>query len=309
MFKQYIPNDRFIFTEKTRTTAAVAVGASSISVKDTTNFAVNDYIMLGYEGEETTEIIKVAAITDKTTLGITGSLATFAHVKNVPVTKMLYNQIKLYGCATKTGTYVVGNTYTIEVDDPLGTYVEYTGSTYLYFKRTYYNATTAVETAQADSLIWEAETSEKQVTDSGKYCTLAGIRKEAGFENNTNISDDRIDLARMRATSLINSHLIRNYTLPLSEVPELIRLICEKLAASYLLQEEYGADSRDTDKNGYKKAEPVMQMLKDLQTKTIILIDADGDPMDSDTNSVRFYPDNDTTPDYIYDIDPDVTEF
>jgi len=56
------------------------------------------------------------------------------------ITKIAFNQRKLYGCATEDGTFVFIETKDIAVDNPQGTYFSYTGD-YEWFKATYYNET------------------------------------------------------------------------------------------------------------------------------------------------------------------------
>lgn len=307
MIKQYIPTERFIFTDKTRLGADNAAGASSLTVKNSAGFAANGYVMIGYEGQDETTVSQINAITDSTTIDFTGDTITFAHQKNEPIRLMLYNQRKLYGCATEDGTYVLVETKDIEVDNPLGTYMEDTGSTYLFFKATYYNEETTVETSQDDTPIFINETTEQQVVDDdGRYATIIGIRKEAGFENNDNIDDFRVSQARMRAENVIDGYIGNVYTLPLSEVPGMIRLTAEKLAAAYLLQEEYGADSRGTDKDGYNKENAIIDTILKIKEKEILLFDEDGSLLPTATTQrLWYYPnDEDTQPErFTYDFD------
>ena len=49
------------------------------------------------------------------------------------------------------------------------------------------------------------------------YATDEAVRKEAGFEYNTDITDSQIEAARVRAFSLINSKIGARYNLPLSD--------------------------------------------------------------------------------------------
>src|SRR5690606_9306424 len=80
----------------------------------------------------------------------------FAHKAGEPVVVYRYNKRKFYGSLTKTGTFTEltddGSPVDMQVDDPQGTRIEYTGlEGYLYFKATYYNSETADETDVADA--------------------------------------------------------------------------------------------------------------------------------------------------------------
>src|SRR4051794_9405442 len=80
----------------------------------------------------------------------------FAHKAGEPVVKYRYNQRRFYGSLTATGSYseltTSGSPIAIQVDDPQGTTLEYTGDEgYAYFKATYWNSATSEETDDDDA--------------------------------------------------------------------------------------------------------------------------------------------------------------
>lgn len=134
-------------------TADVAAAGTSLTVADNQGFADNDALLIGTYGTETAEIKdENGAVTAGTAL--TTSALTFAHEKDTPVSKLLFNQFEVSGAATAAGTKTVIATTNIV---PSGHYTDYivSGTTYNYyfvrFKQTY--AATAYYSAYTSALI------------------------------------------------------------------------------------------------------------------------------------------------------------
>ena len=53
------PTENFIKSEKTFISTAVVVTATPISVKNNNNFTADDYVIVGFEGRELVELIKI----------------------------------------------------------------------------------------------------------------------------------------------------------------------------------------------------------------------------------------------------------
>lgn len=294
------PTEDFIKIERTALDADVT-GASNatITLENNDNFAQYDYVVIGHEGSELCEMCQINAVV---TAGKTIQVATlkFNHRKGEPVTKYLYNKRKFYGATSQNGTYVEitadGSPKDIQVDDPQGTILEYTGSTYTWFKSTYYNSQTSTETDSGDS-------SSVQGDQSLRYASLWGIRKHAGLAGNPLYSDLRIEQKRVQAESEINSSLYARYTLPLTEVPGIITNICELLAAGYIDYEEYGKDGE-----GVKWLGTARSQLKAISNGSMRLIGTDGAELaiKTGTNGVRSYPntvDNENGPTRYFEND------
>src|SRR5262249_40598256 len=145
--------------------------------------------------------------------------------------KYAFNQRKFYGATSKTGTYTHlasdGSPMDIQVDDPQGSRFEYTGTSFTYFKATYYNSTTGAETDIDDAEAIAAD-------QSSRYASLYNIRKAAGIADNPFLNDGYVETKRAQAENEINSAIISRYILPLSEVPGFIENICILLAAGYI---------------------------------------------------------------------------
>lgn len=78
------------------------------------------------------------------------------------------------------------------------------------------------------------------------YTTTEKIRDEAGFKNNTNITDSQIDGYRIQSNGRLNTMVGQKYSLPLSPsqlsaspAAALLDLIEMLLAAGLLLDKEY----------------------------------------------------------------------
>lgn len=261
------PTEDFIKVERTELTADASAGSSvALTVKNNNGMANNTFVVVGREGAEGAELCKInASVTAGTAIQV--ATLVLAHKKGEPVTVYRYDKRKFYGCATSDGTFVEltsdGSPVAIQVDDPTGAQLEYSGSTYTYFKATYYNSVTAAETSIEEARSVLAD-------ESARYATIYGIRKKGGFANNSYLSDGRIEDKRMQAENEINSTLITRYSLPLDEVPPLITLVCELLAAGYLHYEEFGSEG-----DGVKMLGEARGILKKIQSGEQRLIGAD----------------------------------
>lgn len=299
--------DQDIVTEKTAVATAISAAGTSLSIKNGNGFSADDYIIIGREGDETTEIAQIDSISGQTITLTAGT--TFAHSVDEPVSKILYNQIKLYSATSKTGTYsVVGSGVDIEVDSPLGTTLsDSSGSSSKWYKATFYNSTTTVETSTDAS---EA----RQGGDEGHYTDLDSIRDLSGFTANGNISDTDIDAYRSKAEGYVNHMLSTVYTLPLSDntywadspAQAAIKSITDSIASGWLLIREYGARAEGFDKDGYKLLSQGKADLKDIVEKRAKLLDSEFEELAvSRQHSPSFYPTNaqdDTSEERIFSI-------
>ena len=286
------PTEDFIKIERTELDADVSAGSNvSLTLKNNDSLADNDFLAIGREGSEGVELQQINAAVSPGTAAQVATLL-FDHKKGEPVTKYRYNKRKIYGCLTATGTFAElttdGSPVTIQVDDPQGTILEYTGSEgYIYFKATYYNSEDLIETALADSEAVLAD-------ESARYTSLYAIRVQAGLTQNPYINDGRIERKRKQAENEINSAIFSRYTLPLEEVPPLIQNICELLAGGYIDYEEFGAEGQGVKWLGEARA-----LLKAIQNGRQRLIGTDSTEIAtvSTTNSLQGYPDNDGSED------------
>lgn len=283
------PTENFIRMEIGTLNADATAGSNvTLTLINNDGFADTDYIVIGHEGSELCELQQVnQAVSGATAVRV--ATLKFNHVAGEPVVKLRYNQRKFYGATSVDGSYTeliaYGSPANIQVDDPQGTTLEYTDSTYTYFKATYYNSTSAEETDIADSSAILGD-------QSGRYATLWNIRKHAGLAGNSRYSDLRLETKRSQAENEINSAIYAKYTLPLAEVPGLISQICELLAAGYIDFEEFGKDGEGVKWLGEGRA-----LLKAIQKGTQVLIGADGTELARQTTTgvLDGYPNDEDT--------------
>ena len=291
----------FIKLEHTVLDADVSAGSNvSLTVLNNDKLAQNEFIVIGHGGSEAAELCQInASVTPGTTVQV-GTLVR-SHKKGEPVTKYRYNKRKFYGSTTESGSYTeltsYGSPVTIQVDDPQGTFLEYTGTEgYTYFKATYFNSQDSSETDLADS---EAVPGDQ----SSRYCSIYAIRLQAGLTNNPYITDGQIEVYRKRAENEVNSYIISRYQLPLvnadgdSEIPWMIENVTVLLAAGYMDYQEFKQEG-----DGVKWLGEARGILKAVQNGKQALIGLDGQPMTMLTNStgVQSYPntvDNENGPD------------
>lgn len=282
-------NEDFIKIELGVLDADAAAGSNvDLTLVNNDGAEVDLYLAVGFEGNELCELQHIGDV-DADGVTVTVDTLKFNHKKGEPVTVFRYNQRKFYGSDAADGTFTEltsdGSPKDIQVDDPMGTRLEYTGTDYTYFKATYYNSSTSEETDENDA--------EAQLADESlRYATLYAIRKHAGLAGNPRYSDLRIETKRKQAENEINSAIAARYVLPLDEVPPLISQICELLAAGYIDYEEFGKDGEGVKWLGEARA-----LLKAIQTGRQLLIGEDGTELERVENSGRLsgYPNDEDT--------------
>lgn len=140
--------------EKSYLATPFSAGVTSIVVKDSDRFAINDRILLGAEGVEKSEIVTVSAISaDGITLTIGATV--YPHSADDPVYRLQFDQVKYYRSTTgSTGTYSVLTTVNLDVDNAsLQTvYDDTTGLSTYYYKVSFYHSLAAVESALSDAI-------------------------------------------------------------------------------------------------------------------------------------------------------------
>ncbi len=93
------------------------------------------------------------------------------------------------------------------------------------------------------------------------YTTNDKVRAEAGFQGNTNIDETKITDAVNAAHAIVVGKIGAFYTLPLSYTPAILELIERRLAAGFLLSNEYGEQAEGTSKGGKAKTDWAMEQL------------------------------------------------
>jgi len=252
--------------ETTEITADVSAGSSvDLTVKYNQGFSVDDLILVGKVAYEKTEECKITAITGNTT--ITVATLKLNHTEGTEIRIIPYDKVKLFSCATETGTYVaVGDWVDIDYDNMM-TYIDHSaGTADTWYKARFRNDTSAVESTLSDAF---------QVTDAGYYCTISEIMVEAGMSDNRYIDSEFTNRCRRRAQLEVDGSLYGQYSLPLSAIPDIIKEITRMLAAGWLLYKEYGSEADGTSKDGISKVKEARSMLKEIRSGSMVLLDAD----------------------------------
>lgn len=174
--------------------ADVAAAAVTVAVADTSGFAADDYIVVGRLGEEKTEIVKIAAVTDALNLSI-GALK-FAHLEGTPIARIPYNQAKVYSATSETGTFaaLAGSPYNLTVDQKLTVVVDTAGTSTTWYKYSYYNSTSTAEgDKSAASLMGTPD----------MLCTVEDVRALINVDKNNHALDDELVSLIKAATEYI----------------------------------------------------------------------------------------------------------
>ena len=277
------PLEDVVLGEQTEFSADEAASQTVLSCTNAQGFSVNDHIILDKRGSDTAEIRLISAVASDLK-SITISVATnFQHLKGARITLIRFNQRKFYRSTTKTGTYShlssEGSPVDIEVDKPEGTeFEDSTGASTSWYKSTYYNSQSGVESSLADAVAVKAG-------DVEHYTSIYKIRVESGFQNNPFITIETIDRYRTEAEAQAEGAVVAMYLLPFSSHPKLFQHITTLLAAGNLLSKEYGMESDvEISKTGQRKIERAEELLEKIRDSKIILLDADGNELEKRTD-------------------------
>ena len=275
------PTENFIFGEKTFFNAATDSDITALTVKNAHNFEENDFIVLGTIGNETTEIRQIESVSsDLKTITISEE-TNFAHSKLAPIQTIMFNTRKFYRSDTKDGTYthltIEGSPVDIEVDVPEGTcFEDSAGTNSSYYKASYYNNFTGVETSLDDAIAALA-------SDTSFYTSIFKIKREAGLLENSYITGDLVNGYRTEAEAQIDGMIANTYQLPLAS-STLIQHVATLLAAGHLLSKEYGMEADiEVAKSGQRKIERAEELLEKIVSGDILLIGSSGNILDRRT--------------------------
>jgi len=109
------------------------------------------------------------------------------------------------------------------------------------------------------------------------YTNDGAVRIAAGIVGNLNISTASIASKIVMADGIINGKISDVYSLPLDETPAFLIEIASQLAAAFILIDEYGKETADTDKDGYKRLDLIYNdektgLLDKIQSKEVKII-------------------------------------
>lgn len=291
----YAPTEDIIKSAKSTFSADHAANVTTINVKNSAQFEAGKYVCLGREGDETSEIRKIDSTT-ATTLVIS-SATSFPHYIDQSITQFDYNQRKLYSRATSADAWVhvtSDSPKTIAVDSPLGTLFEDSaGVSTTQYISTYYNSTALTETAQADAKVVYGTSA------STNLCSIQQIRNSAGWQDNSYISNARIDEVRQQVQGEVWAALRMRYTFPLTRNSSYLQRIVVDMAVGYLFIDEYGQNVQNVALDGAKRLADARLRLQSLAKGDATLYDEvlETEQALNSGDTVKFYPDASTDAD------------
>lgn len=140
--------------ESTNLTAPAVSGQKALAVQNSAGFAIDDYVVIGEIGSESAEIGQIDSISSATSITLKSNLGIL-HGASQSLTKIPYNQIKIYYDTTSAGSFanqIAGSPAGITVDESETKLNDPVGSSARWYKFTFFNSTTAAETSKADSI-------------------------------------------------------------------------------------------------------------------------------------------------------------
>jgi len=149
--------------ENTVITKKIGIGNTKIYVENTSGFSADDYFVIG-TNTESAEIVKISTVVDD--FSFTTSATKFDHAIGSYIYRLPFNQMKFYSSTTATGTFteIAGSTTDMEFSKTYTNFPYPTGTSSLYYKRTFYNETTAVESPISESEYWQTSVDELYIT-------------------------------------------------------------------------------------------------------------------------------------------------
>jgi len=140
--------------EKSYLTADYSSGVTALVLRNNDRFSEDDFILVGEMGSENAEIVQITGAVSSGT-DITVGATTFPHSASDPVYVLGYNQIKFHrSTSTVDGIYSSIATVNIDVDNTSGKtlYDDTTGLTSYFYKISFYNSGTTVESSLSDPM-------------------------------------------------------------------------------------------------------------------------------------------------------------
>ena len=102
------------------------------------------------------------------------------------------------------------------------------------------------------------------------YNTVDEIRRRTAIEGNYNISTASLESKVKISDSVVNGYIVDVYVLPISGgAPAIVSELAGELACALILKEEYGPEVEDSDKDGFKKWDAAISILKSIQSKEL----------------------------------------
>lgn len=160
-------------------TTKAASGQKSLVLQNASDFAADDFLVIGNPAEELSEIGKIASISGKTITLVENLVST--HPENTRIVFIKYDQVKFYKATSVDGEYSVVSTKDISIDEPHTLYDDATAISTDYFKIRYYNSETTELSGYSDPIGAEGfpRYSLKRIQDA--FYAKTGDKKESYY--------------------------------------------------------------------------------------------------------------------------------
>ncbi len=284
--------------ERTQIETDVVAGVQTVTVLNSSGYAVGDKVLLGAVGAETAEVLTIQGITGKDITFTT--VLTNRHTKYEEMILLEGDQVRLYRASNTDGNIPLDASFSylnvyavIQGDDTSSDLTDPTGGSAYWYKTTYYNSTTGAETSLALSVAVRG-------ANYGRLVSIESIREETGLTNNQNLSDSIFAERRDQAESEVLGRLASaGYTVPFQStngslyVPAIVENIARLLAAGYVLSQQFQPASSEDVNPGKGKIKQAHQLLDDIQNSKLVLLDPTGVIL-LRTSQVSGWPDNTT---------------
>lgn len=257
-----------IIRERTSLASVADPGTTVINLESSANFNQGDILYVGNLGRETCEKAVVASVDTETAITLSSALG-LAHAASEPVTKVMGDKIKIYRALNMDGSVPASDAFTVlatretDADSTSTYYRDSSGSSAYWYCYTYFNETTLEETERSTPFRGD---------DFGHYASISEIRREAGFDNNYNVSDTYINQKRRAAESEVNTSLSNTYTTPFTPVPDFVRTVSIALTVGLIWEDQYGSNSQKAK----GKLGDARGMLTNLQNRSSDITGTDG---------------------------------
>lgn len=195
-----LPNPLLLANYKTYLGVDYASGTSA-TVLNNNSFASNDLGVFGEPKEELTELKKINSISGSTTLTLASTM-NFAHSKNTPVYKSLWDFVSIEGRSTSGGVFAELTQSGLQWDNKNGetVYFHSSGDDNWEYRYRFYNSVTATYSEYSPTLAGSGFT-RKQVG-----YMLRNVRKITNTPDQTVVTDDEIIRQFNRAQDIIYAH-------------------------------------------------------------------------------------------------------
>lgn len=146
------------------------------------------------------------------------------------------------------------------------------------------------------------------------FTTIELTRADAGFANNTNITDPTIEVFVKAANGEMNTAIAGRYVVPLSNdsqysgslAESYLKNLATSLASGLLMLRQYEGQGGDMEDLALAKIRSVRTQLKEIQKGMRVLIGTDGNEFDlrnSSRQSIDGFPESATANPSVFSMD------